>query len=170
VPITEQEIQDILQREIGKAEIEYVTDREDYRLHALKSGDHVLIRKDNGWGWVARPNKQGVHRKVCEFGPSNGASHVHVTRKIGVGIHTAADVLISFHNKTITLMLLRFEGGVLENSATCYVDVPWFGKDESLEEMGRKVLVTAEQLGLVEEGKTEARIIDIGVAVHHNHT
>ena len=61
-------------------------------------------------------------------------------------------------------MLLRFENGALDDSCSRYTDVPWFRKDESVEEMGRMVLVTAEHLGLVEEGKTEARIIDVDSA------
>jgi len=86
------------------------------------------------------------------------------TRKIGVGLHTHAEVQISIREKTIKLVLLRFENGALDDSCSHYTDVPWFRKDESVEEMGRMVLVTAEHLGLVEEGKTEARIIDIDSA------
>jgi hypothetical protein len=86
------------------------------------------------------------------------------TKKIGVGTHTHAEVQISFLSKTIKLVLLRFENGALEDSYSRFMDVPWFGKDESLDEIGRMVLVTAEHLGLVAEGKTEARIIDVDSA------
>ena len=73
-------------------------------------------------------------------------------KKIGVGPHTHAEVQISFQKQTIQLVLLRFENGQLDDSYSRFMDVPWFRKDESVDEMGRMVLVTAERLGLVAEG------------------
>jgi hypothetical protein len=90
------------------------------------------------------------------------------TKKVGVGPHTHAEVQVSLREKTIKLVLLRFENGQLDDSYSRFMDVPWFRKDESLEEMGRMVLVTAEHLGLVAEGKTQATIIDIENAVRYN--
>jgi hypothetical protein len=76
-------------------------------------------------------------------------------------------VQISFQGRTIKLVLLRLEDGKLEDSHSCYIDVPWFRENESLEELGRKVLTTAEYLGLVSEGKTQAIICDMDDAVRH---
>jgi hypothetical protein len=87
------------------------------------------------------------------------------TRRIGVGVHTAAEVQISPREKTITLVLLRMEGGRAEDS--CCINVPW-QENESLEELGRMVLITAEKLGLVLEGKTDAHIIDVDCAARFN--
>jgi hypothetical protein len=89
------------------------------------------------------------------------------TRRIGVGVHTAAEVQVSFQEKAIKLVRLRFENGKLDDSYSWYIDVPWFRENESLEELGRKVLTAAEYLGLVSEGKTQAIICDMDDAVRH---
>jgi hypothetical protein len=71
VPIIQEETQDIVQREVGKAEIEVVHDREDFQIHILRNGEHLFVRKSDGWEYVARPDEHGVHRTEYDFGPSD---------------------------------------------------------------------------------------------------
>ena len=105
---------------------------------------------------------EGNRRKIKE-----GEMNTFETKKIGVGPHTHAEVQISLREKTIKLVLLHFDNGTLDDSYSRFMDVPWFRENESLEEMGRMVLITAERLGLVAEGKTQAVIADVDDAARY---
>jgi hypothetical protein len=88
------------------------------------------------------------------------------SRRIGVGVHTEAEVQISFQDKTIKFVLLRFDNGKLDDSHSCHIDVPW-QENQSLEELGHMVVAAGKQLGLIAD-TTQVDIVDMEIAVHYN--
>jgi hypothetical protein len=70
LPITQQQILDIVQREFGNAETMIIFDLKDYQIIALRNGEQLLVRKNDGWGYVSKPDEHGVLRTSYDFGPS----------------------------------------------------------------------------------------------------
>jgi hypothetical protein len=69
--LTQDQIQSIVRREVGNAQTHVIHDTETYQLHELKNREQVFVRKDTGWGYVSRPDEEGIARTAYEFGPND---------------------------------------------------------------------------------------------------
>jgi hypothetical protein len=69
--LTQYQIHAIVRREVGTAETTIIHDTESFQLHNLRNGEQVFVRKNDGWGYVSRPDEKGIARTAYEFGPSS---------------------------------------------------------------------------------------------------